>query len=1048
MVKTNTLPDDDIKQNEQDERDIAQKLYEREFNAIQEHYDEEAESDQEDESIAKVKGTHVDSHGDVVDDNPESDDADLARQALAAQEDDPLGASLTGQDDMLGSGGGRRRGLFKGFGRNISPTMGLTGILVLAIGGGSSLILGGASLLVMMTSVLTNANSMDTKFNHLVTKGRLAPIFNFSNRDCGTSKIKCKVTEMGSRDKARWEKKGATIDANRSLVNPLNHKVRGMQITIEGKTYDIRNSNDWRNAMRDPAFRRVAWQVSHPWLSSFIEKGNKFTGKILTKYKKKLSDTFRTSKAKDKQQRTQEMNESMDERTGADTDQNNGADAKKKRLLDRVKGSSAVDSARKKIGKLSNPAEILTAPATLVCSAYTLARVTIATVKLQLYKDLFSFFLPFFQISDETKLNALGIGPPVETEKVEYIGDRLTWYDNREEINGQKNEKHGLTATDSQGFQAAMYGDFGALKDFTKQYAPWWAINAIALSGFVGSVQNKFGKENIRSFCVGARVASAIATVGSAVACAGPQAVVCVAGIIAGLGLGYIFGDDIAELAISEMTDEALKRIADMNLNSSLKGVDLGNAIAAAVGLFLMEKNRASGLRPATSAAAVTSYLAAVEPESRELTELAREEARKDPFDITNHHSFVGQLALILNSSHTLTMTPFGVISNIPTISTLPMKLFSSKAKAVSQGIYQPIEMIERPGSLEGSTRPGEDRAGDQQMAEIGVLSTWTGQSVDVVDPEVIGWLRQMENGDPTPWFETVDYMKNTKYENDSGEMVGMIDDDGKPTGYDQYNKNPDADNPSEKDYKNDYLMDKAYCSEDRIYPLGTSEAPLDNFDIGKRELGYRIGTTCAGNDLDGNPDPKMKEKNNRFTFYRAICEGMLGIENGSGTCWEVDQAAATVNTGDWIAPVTAPCTSPYGPRSGVGDADGFHNGVDIGGSMGTPILAPTSVKIVTVQNTARNPSGGNTVVAKATDGTDYGFIFMHMQNEPPADMIGKEFSKGAEIGKVGNSGTSAPHLHMEVYPPGVDPASFDGDVDPQDAFAQNGVDLGCGVGV
>ncbi len=115
--------------------------------------------------------------------------------------------------------------------------------------------------------------------------------------------------------------------------------------------------------------------------------------------------------------------------------------------------------------------------------------------------------------------------------------------------------------------------------------------------------------------------------------------------------------------------------------------------------------------------------------------------------------------------------------------------------------------------------------------------------------------------------------------------------------------------------------------------------------------------------------------------------------------------------------------TDRYGPRfHPVHKRWQRHDGIDIGGIIGTPIVAT-----------------GNGVVAQVTHSAtgygkqiliDHGFGYKTRYAHLSAiDVIkGQEVKRGEAIGKLGNSGTSTgPHLHYEVIRQGdpVDPESY-----------------------
>ncbi len=124
----------------------------------------------------------------------------------------------------------------------------------------------------------------------------------------------------------------------------------------------------------------------------------------------------------------------------------------------------------------------------------------------------------------------------------------------------------------------------------------------------------------------------------------------------------------------------------------------------------------------------------------------------------------------------------------------------------------------------------------------------------------------------------------------------------------------------------------------------------------------------------------------------------------------------ATVASGTFINPFAAgSVSSPYGPRWGT-----FHNGVDLAGPTGSPILA----------------SDGGTVTYAAYDGS-YGLKVEIAHGNGNSTLyahcseilvnVGDDVYQGQQIAKVGSTGYSTgPHVHFEVYLEGtrIDPAT------------------------
>ena len=124
------------------------------------------------------------------------------------------------------------------------------------------------------------------------------------------------------------------------------------------------------------------------------------------------------------------------------------------------------------------------------------------------------------------------------------------------------------------------------------------------------------------------------------------------------------------------------------------------------------------------------------------------------------------------------------------------------------------------------------------------------------------------------------------------------------------------------------------------------------------------------------------------------------------------------VTTADWIRansapnlwPVEGPITGAFGERIDPFNGEGaFHSGVDIGATIGSPIIAPADGIVVFADSMG---GYGRAVVLDHGHGitTRYG----HMKSF--AVFPGEHIHRGDVIGYVGDSGRSTgPHLHYEV---------------------------------
>ena len=103
--------------------------------------------------------------------------------------------------------------------------------------------------------------------------------------------------------------------------------------------------------------------------------------------------------------------------------------------------------------------------------------------------------------------------------------------------------------------------------------------------------------------------------------------------------------------------------------------------------------------------------------------------------------------------------------------------------------------------------------------------------------------------------------------------------------------------------------------------------------------------------------------------------------------------------------------TSKFGPRSApTAGASTFHQGIDIAGAEGTPILAAAD-GVVSVASS--NKTSGNYIILDHGNGYQTSYSHLSAINIG----VGKFVKKSQTIGKMGQTGiATGPHLHFMVY--------------------------------
>lgn len=105
------------------------------------------------------------------------------------------------------------------------------------------------------------------------------------------------------------------------------------------------------------------------------------------------------------------------------------------------------------------------------------------------------------------------------------------------------------------------------------------------------------------------------------------------------------------------------------------------------------------------------------------------------------------------------------------------------------------------------------------------------------------------------------------------------------------------------------------------------------------------------------------------------------------------------------IWPADGTITSKFGMRNGR-----MHNGIDIAGPIGTPIVAAAAGEVIYSNNKQRGY--GNLIILQHANG--YFTVYAH--NHVNLVKEGERVKRGAVIAQIGNTGrTSGPHLHFEV---------------------------------
>lgn len=110
----------------------------------------------------------------------------------------------------------------------------------------------------------------------------------------------------------------------------------------------------------------------------------------------------------------------------------------------------------------------------------------------------------------------------------------------------------------------------------------------------------------------------------------------------------------------------------------------------------------------------------------------------------------------------------------------------------------------------------------------------------------------------------------------------------------------------------------------------------------------------------------------------------------------------------------TAPSGFLIRPVNGGRKSQGIHghNGIDIAGAPGTPILAAATGRVIVARSGGYNGGYGSMVIMTHDNGVQT--VYAHLRSVYVTS--GQTISQGQQIGELGNTGRSTgPHLHFEV---------------------------------
>jgi murein DD-endopeptidase MepM/ murein hydrolase activator NlpD len=662
----------------------------------------------------------------------------------------------------------------------------------------------------------------------------------------------------------------------------------------------------------------------------------------------------------------------------------------------------------------------------IACLAYDTTRAISGAVKLAKYSAYAAVALTFFNAASKLKAgDAGGIDPAVMTE----LGNRLT-ATNVNTTDGSA----GLSATDSYGYKAAMYGDNGAMPEYAKDHS----MESAGLLGAMSSIMKFFTGVALARTVAHNICGIANGPLGVAIACmpaaeTGP-------GVLGCIGIQILIAAGLS-IVIAQTMPTILQWLIDATVkmpDETTAGAQLGDVLYPGGAAILGAQASSYGMAPGTKEQ-ISSYVAAGEEIHKQSETIARMDAKERPFDIYNQYSFLGSMVRNMNvtaySNASLTRA-----SNL-LFAALPHSLANIVTNAHA-GTYMPL--AENKAEQYGKVQcPEVDFTGETNSDCCPSLALIGAVGDGYCMPAYVKSTDEM-NSDPDA---TLDFMINGEY---------IDEDTGEPR--------------TDTDHGKQFQKYLDYCP---FRTEGWGETAKSIAEGGIADYEWYIGAVCNKDTDDTavtgtksvtemirlNPvislptdwlngmaeDNVVQDDIKNFRNY-TMDEPVNATLAGEDTVLKhsplpatpgdtpVDPNAPTENSGNvvedgWTFPTTAGAAlvSPFGPRGG-----GFHTGVDLGVPSGSPFYATRDGVVLTREFNIYSIAGGSWCpvvpsespiqkdiwITHNVNGVTYTSIYAHMSKFLVAN--GATVKAGDLIGYTGGSGcSSGPHVHFEIWQSG-----------------------------
>lgn len=728
------------------------------------------------------------------------DDTREREQTANSQDSNPFG--------YQSSGGGSNK---KAFAKILLKRGGPLGLAALIFGGAGLglFFLSPGLLLVQIKEVFTNYGSDASRAAPVRYKKLMNYTLGNNKVDAACAKspssVKCKVGTFSEKQVKAYEDAGFKVRGD-----DFNGRTRITEIqfpdendskggTKPGKVVKTGAEYD-RELRRSASSASKALRAFNPGNNVF--NGARFTSKVLAKWGQNKSKVTLTGDTED------DKKKDFSTKVGADKDNAALEEDFKEKNATKFESLKHVSIGARASG-----------PAGVGCLLYNTERATLAGVKAYNAARYVTFAMLFLKVADQIKSQG-----DVDPGTVAALGAILTGY-------ATSGPEKGLSATDSQGYKVAAYGGERRLASFTQRTLLGGNSEFITLDNTIKWMQDKVGKSSIRAACKTADSFLLGTALGTAM-CAGEVGAATAAGTeIPGAGnflgaLGstaacvgqfILMGVAVGKI-VSKMLDHfipmAVKALANAPIKSNISGVDAGNAIALGAGTLMDTTNASRGLAPG-SKDQVTHFLASTQSSQDEYDKIASYDARDEPLNMYNEHSFLGSL---VRKSGVLSLNNASLSGGVVSLG----QLFQTVSAMPSTAMAASMPVSLKPGDL--------DNCPSSELQEAGFACNVLGQPKYMMTDQEL-------NMDVDA---NLDYMiSHTQVDEETGAPVT-------DSSYEKWTK---------------------YCTEQRDDLMGSSSLPIEDGDYD-----WSTGRNC-GPLADFSGDNSQTDISNYVVYYNTLAD-------------------------------------------------------------------------------------------------------------------------------------------------------------------------------